>query len=236
MKKDSKYPRRPARHEMRRITIEQIKHLLEATQEHALKALLTVAITTGLRRGELLGLHWQDIDVQNEILHVRRMVSPIGGRESTETARTIALSTRAVDALKEHQHHQNEARTKAGETWHNLDLVFPNEVGQPFDPAKLRQLYHLFFVAVGLPQMRFHDLRRCTIVFFVLTGANPIVIQAMLGLRSRSTSVQTLGPVSLAMQKEAMQTWDTLFGDMSFEAPSRIIQDILLHKPETEEE
>ena len=236
MKKDSKYPHRQARHGMRQITIEQVKHLLEATQEHALKALLTVAITTGLRRGELLGLHWQDIDVQNETVHVRRMVSPIGDRESTETARTIALPTRALNALKEHQQHQNEARTKAGETWHNLDLVFPNEVGQPFDPAKLRQQYHLFFVAVGLPQMRFHDLRRCTIVFFVLMGVNPVVIQAILGLRYRSTSVQTLTPVSLSMQKEAMQTWNALSSELPFESHARIIRQILPHQPEAEEE
>jgi integrase len=236
MEKNSNYQRRPERHTRLPITIEQIKQLHEAAQEHPLKALLTVALTTGMRLGELLGLHWQDVDLQSEILHVRRMVSPIGGRESTETARTIALPTKALDALREHQHYQNEARTRAGETWHNLGLVFPNEVGQPFNPAKIRLQYRSFFESVGLPQMRFHDVRHCTIVFFVLMGVNPAVIQTILGLHHRSASVQTLVPVSLSMQKEAMQKWDALFGEVPFESPSRTIEQILLHKPESEEE
>jgi integrase len=211
MEKNSKYPRRRRNPEIHRLTIEQIKQLLEAAQDHPLKALLSVAITTGLRWQELLSLHWEDIDLQSEIVHVRRMDSSIGGKGSTDTARTIALPTIATQVLKEHWQVQEKAQVEDGERWHNLDLVFPNEVGQPFNPAKLRQQYHLFFVDTGLPPMHFHDLRRCTIVFFVLTGVNPVVIQAMLGLRHRGSSVQTLGPVSLSMQKEAMQKWDALF-------------------------
>ena len=125
MEKNSKYPRQRRNPEIHRLTIEQIKQLLEVAQSHPLNALLSVAITTGLRRQELLSLHWEDIDLQSEIVHVRRMDSSIGGKGSAGKARTIALPTIATQALKEHWHVQEKAQVEAGERWHHLNLVFP---------------------------------------------------------------------------------------------------------------
>ncbi len=218
------------------ITIKQIKQLLEAAQEHPLKALLTVALTTGMRRGELLGLCWQDVDFQNEILHVRRIVAASGERKATETMRTIALPEIAVHVLKEHQQNQEKEKEECGEGWHDLHLVFSNEVGQHLNLGKLWQQYHAFFVDAGLSQMRFHDLRNCTIVFFVTMGVNPKVIQVILGLRWQSTSVQTLTPISHSMQKEAMKTWDALSSDLPIKSHAHTIRQILLHQSEAEEE
>jgi len=204
---------RSTRHEIHALTSEQIKHLIEAAQEQSLKALLTVAITTGLRRGELLGLRWQDLDVQDEILHVCRRVSCFGKIEATGTARTIALPKIALHALKEHQRCQEETRMKAGETWHDLGLVFPNEIGQYFDPSKLWQQSHALFVDAGFPHMRFHDLRRSTVALLLGMGVNVTVVQAILGFRQSRLTIKTLTPVSLSMQKDAMKKWDGLFSE-----------------------
>src|SRR5947209_7992760 len=73
------------------LTIDQINHLLEAAPGQTCKTLLTLAITTGMRLGELRGLRWQDIDMQNETIDVSRMISVNGEREIRETARTIAI-------------------------------------------------------------------------------------------------------------------------------------------------
>ncbi len=224
MEPNSKYPRRQRKPEIHRLTIEQIKHLLEAVQEHPLKALLTVAVTTGLRRQELLSLQWEDIDRENETLHVRRMVSSIGSRESTETARTIALPTIAFHALNEHQRSQEEAHTNAGAAWHDLNLVFPNEVGQYFNPEKFRQQYHDLFAAVGLPHLHFHELRHGTAALLLEMGVSIAVIRAILGFRYQSTTIQTLMPVSLSMQKDAMRKWDTLLSETDIELPSHTIR------------
>src|SRR5579875_2100655 len=93
--------RRSIKHAFQSLTLEQVRQFLNAAQDPALKALLTLAITTGLRGGELLGLHWQDIDMQDEVVHIRRVLSCIGERGSTNTARTIALPKIAVQALNE---------------------------------------------------------------------------------------------------------------------------------------
>lgn len=205
-KKETK--RVPAQPEVHRLTIEQIKQLLEAAQEHDLKALMMVAITTGLRRGELLGLCWQDVDSQNQVLDVRRMVSSFGTRASTETARTIALPTMTIRVLQEWQTAQEER----GKAEHDLHLVFSNETGQLINPNALRQQYYPLFVAIGQPQMRFHDLRHSTATFFYEMGVNIAVIHAILGLRYQS-NLNTLAPVSLSRQREAMQKWDEIFGE-----------------------
>ncbi len=197
-----------AQREVYRLTIGQIKHLLEAAQEHNLQPLMTVAVTTGLRRGELLGLCWQDIDVQNQFLHVRRMVSSFGIRTPTEAARTIALPTMTMRALQEYQ----TAQLERGKLAHDFHLVFSNEKGQPLNSSALRQQYYPLFGAIGQPQMRFHDLRHSTAAFFHEMGVNIAVIQAILGFRYQS-NVITLIPVSLSMQREAMKKWDEVFDE-----------------------
>ena len=192
------------------LTIEQVKQLLSTAQQ-PLKTMLTVAITTGLRRGELLGLHWQDIDMDGGTVSVHRFVTGTSEREATETARTIAVSPMILLVLKEHQRYQEKESALAGEAWQDLGLVFPNERGQYFNPREIWQRYHALFVATGHPHMSFHDLRHITVTLFMQMGINVRVIQAILGFRYGSTSLTTVTPVSLSMQKEAMKKWDALF-------------------------
>ncbi len=192
------------------VTPEQAKHLLNAAQDHPLEALVTVALTTGLRRGELLGLQWQDIDVEHAILHVSRIVSPMGKIETAAIARIIALPKIALDALKKQRSCQEEVQAKASKGWHDLDLIFPNERGQYLDPGTLQQQSQALFVAAGLPHMYFHDLRRSTAALLLVMGADGRVVHTILGYRWMSPILSALVPVSLSMQREVMQKWDDL--------------------------
>jgi integrase len=140
---------RRIKHETHPLTIEQVKQLLYVAQDYPLKALVTVALTVGLRRAEIVGLRWQDLDREDELLRVRQIVSPMGKREATKAARIIALPKIALNVLKEQRSCQEEARAKAGEAWHDLGLVFPNERGQHLDPSTLWRQSHALFVAAG---------------------------------------------------------------------------------------
>ena len=207
MQTRSKYRCRSRTHTLHHLTLEQIKQVLEAEQDHALKTLLTIAVTTGMRRGELLALRWQDSDTENQSVHIHRIVSGNEEREVPETVRTLALPMIALRALKEH--HQNQKNVQ-GETGQKCDLVFATASGQFYNTSMLRQQYHAVFVAIGLPHLSFHDLRYSAVATLVAMGVHLAVIQAILGVHYGNTTLKTLTPVSLSMQQAAMKKWDDL--------------------------
>ena len=129
------------RSEIQPLSREQAQKLLEVARGHRFEALLTVALVTGMRRGELLALRWQDIDLERRSLQVRRTVSLIHGHGYIETEpktakgrRKIVLPQPVVEVLKQHRTHQLEAGLKAGEGWHDHDLVFCNIHGDYLHP------------------------------------------------------------------------------------------------------
>ena len=209
----SQPPVKHFKHEICLLTVEQVKQLLNTAQEYPMKALVTVALTLGLRRSEIAGLHWQDLDVEDKILHVRRIVSPTGKRATTEVARSIALPRITLGVLKEQRSRQEEAHAKAGEAWQDLGLIFPDERGQYLDPSQLWRRFYALFAAAGLPNLHFHDLRRNTAALLLAMGANGHVVQGILGYRWRSRTLSILAPVSLSMQRDVMHKWDELLGE-----------------------
>jgi integrase len=201
---------RPARH---LLTIEQIRHLLETAQGHPLNALFTLAITTGLRRGELIGLTWQDLETEHQLLHVRRMVLFNGKSEMTDTARIIALSNIALHALLDHYRAQEETRAAVGEAWQDLDLIFPNPCGQSLNPGALWRQSRALFAAAGGEHLHFHELRLSATALLLKQGVSAAVVQTILGMRSLHHPLSILTPVSLSQQREAMQLWDELLAE-----------------------
>ncbi len=107
--------------------------LLEVANGSRIEALLLVALTTGMRRGELLALKWDDLDLEKGVLYVQRTVSRIPGRGYMESGpktkssrRRIVLPAVAIEALKEHCMNQEKVRLKAGERWSERGIVFTN--------------------------------------------------------------------------------------------------------------
>ena len=128
-------PRRP---DIQPLTLEQAQKLLLVAQTHQLKAIITLAVTTGMRRGELLGLHWQDIDFQSGTLVVRRSVGRCGKfgvivsePKTTRSRRRIVLPAFVLDVLRQHKEDRAELQKKADEHWREMDVVFCNLYG-PF--------------------------------------------------------------------------------------------------------
>ncbi|GAC1656448.1 MAG: site-specific integrase [Ktedonobacteraceae bacterium] len=211
---------RLARNEIKPLNREQARQLLDAAHEHRMEALLTVALATGMRRGEILGLHWKDIDFENRSVQVRHTVDRIGKfgimesePKTSSSRRKILLPDFVIESLKEHRTRQTEARLKVGEAWQENDLVFCNIYGGFWDPANLLTSFGKLLKDAGLPHMRFHDLRHSTATILLTMGVHPKVVQELLGHTNISLTMDTYSHVLPSMQRDAMDDLDDFFGE-----------------------
>jgi integrase len=134
--------------EMRVLTVEEAHRLLEVAKGHRLETLLTLALVTGMRRGELLGLKWQDIDFEHRRLRVTRTVSFLHGHgfvesepKTTRSRRTISVPPFLMEQLKHHRAHQHAVRLAVGPAWGEHDLVYCSKTGAYLDPVNLRGIF-----------------------------------------------------------------------------------------------
>jgi len=208
----------PRRHEIQPLTQEQAQRLLKVAQNHKLEALLTVAITTGMRRGELLGLHWQDIDLRTGSLQVKRTVNRIGKHglvvsepKTARSRRNIVLPAFVIDVLKQHRKRQQEIKKQAGDSWREMDIVFCSMVGGYIEPSNLQGWYKKLLKSAELPDVRFHDLRHSAATILLGMGVHPKVVQELLGHSSISMTMDIYSHVLPSMQQEAMGKMDDLF-------------------------
>ena len=217
-------PPRSSQKEIRYLTSEQALHLLEVARarHHRFECLLTLALTTGMRQGELLALHWQDIDFARETLHVARSLayhhSPQGTRHQYREAepktatsrRTIPLPDVALRALQVHRLRQAEERLRAT-AWKDQDLVFTNQYGGYINQSILRKEVKKLLHEAGLPPLRFHDLRHSAATILISLGVNSKVVQERLGHSNISITLGVYGHVTESMQRDAMQKLDDAF-------------------------
>jgi integrase len=200
------------------LTKEQAQKLLDTAKGHPLEALLTVALATGMRRGEMLGLRWQDINFETMSLQVRRTVGfgknhkYIENEPKTSSGRRrIVLPQFVIDALKQHRLRQVERRLQVGEAWIDRDLVFCNMVGDYFTLSSLASMFQRLLKKAVLPHMRFHDLRHSSATILLTMGVHPKVVQELLGHSQISMTMDTYSHVLPSMQQEAMKKLDEAF-------------------------
>jgi integrase len=136
-------PPRPRSEEMQPLSRDQVQMFLDTVRGDRMEALYVLAVTTGLRQGELLALKWEDVGLEgaNPALEVRRSLSETRGRRSSVTpksghGRYLRLSRRAVSALRAHRKRQLEERVRKAGLWEDHCLVFPSEVGTPHEWAQ----------------------------------------------------------------------------------------------------
>lgn len=218
-------PPRRKRFEIQPLSVEQVQQLLAASREHRQEALFILALATGMRRGELLGLKWQDINFQTDTLQVRRILTRVPTKvknpqgatyveaepKTEKGRRSILLPPFVVEALKQHRARQLEARLKAGAAWQEHDYVFCTSVGTHLHPTRdvLNQLKVLLAKA-GLPAIRFHDLRHSSATMLLSMSVHPKIVQEILGHSQISMTLDTYSHVLPTMQKEAMSKLNEL--------------------------
>ena len=220
-------PPRRERFEVQPLTAEQAQKLLEAARGHYMEALFCLALATGMRRGELMALKWQDIDFSTNTLQIRRTLSRIPSKMSAEkgkgfeeaepktkkSRRSVVIASFAAEALKQHRIHQLEAKLKAGPAWQDHDYVFCTSVGTHLHPSRdiLDQLKALLKKA-DLPDIRFHDLRHSSATLLLSAGIHPKVVQEILGHSQISMTMDIYSHVLPNMQHEAMKKLNDMIG------------------------
>ena len=199
------------------LTPEQAQLFLKGMKERHLEALLTVAITTAMRKGEILGLHWSDIDFDKGVLRIRRTLSYIAGQgfiegnpKTAKSKREIVLPQFVVELLKQHRATQDEMRNTAGASWQNRDLVFCTDHGYFISASTLWYQFDILLKKIGLPHMRFHNLRHSAATLLLSMGVPEKVVQELLGHTNNAQTIKYLH-VLPSMQKEAMDKMDKFF-------------------------
>lgn len=213
-------PPRVVRPEIQPLSVEQARKLLEAAQEHRLKVLLTLAVVTAMRRGEIVGLRWSDIDFDRKYLSVLRTVDYIPHYGYVENApktkagkRRIRLPAFLLELLQQHRDQQMKHRQEVGDKWEDRDLVFPDLHGGYFNPGYLDKVFAKLLKDAGIPHMRLHDLRHSAATILLSLGVNVKVIQELLGHSDIVITLGTYGHLLPSMQQEVVDTWDEVFGD-----------------------
>ena len=209
-------PPRRKRYEVHPLTLEQVHKLLAVVEGHEMEALFRLALATGLRRGELMGLKWQDINLDAGTLQVRRILSRVPSKmpgkgyveaepKTQKSRRSVVIAPFALEALKQHRERQREAEIKAGPLWQDHDFVFCTSIGTHLNPTRdmLDQLKVLLKKA-GLPDIRFHDLRHSAATLLLSVGVHPKVVQEILGHSQISITMDVYSHVLPGMQQDAM--------------------------------
>ncbi len=187
--------------EMQTLSADQLAAFLLEAKHSGVFEMYYIELATGLRRGELLGLKWEDIDFSTQTLRVRRQVGRINGevREAplkTKNAyRTISLGTDAVGILKQ----QREKHPSSS-------YVFPGPTGGPIAPDSVLHMLHRVLDRAGLPELRFHDLRHTFATLALQNGVDVKTVSGMLGHFSAGFTLDTYAHVTTAAQKKAAET------------------------------
>jgi integrase len=196
---DVKAPR-PVPDEMRPLSEAEARTFLDAARGAGdrFEALYVLAVTTGLRRGELLGFRWDDADLDRGTLRVGRALVRVGGRHvigETKTRRgrrRINLTPRTVAALKAHRKRQLEQRVRLAGFYEDHGLIFSSENGTPLNPENLvKRSFKPLLKKAGLPEIRFHDLRHTCATLLLGRGVHPKIVQELLGHATIAMTLDT---------------------------------------------
>jgi integrase len=190
------------------LTPEQARIFLAAAKDDRLESLYWLALTTGMRRGEILGLRWQDVDLEEAVLTVRVQLQRIGGKaqlvepKTATSRRTIALPPVTVEALKRQRTRQHQERLLAGSKWRDHDLIFASVIGTPMDAVTFARKFDQALKRAGLPHIRVHDLRHTVATFMLAQGIAPKLAMDALGHSNLSMTMGTYQHVTVHLRRE----------------------------------
>ncbi|MFJ4697944.1 tyrosine-type recombinase/integrase [Streptomyces sp. NPDC088768] len=194
-------------------TATEARQFLRTAADDRLHALYELALRTGLRKGELLGLHWEDLDLDNGTATIHRSLQrtrtqglTILHTKTLASERRIALPTECINSLKIHQEQQQEERQAAGTGWTDNGLVFTTPNGKPLDPGNLTRRFRRLLHTAGLRTIRFHDLRHSTATLLLEQGVDLVVIKELLGHAHIGVTAGVYAHVRLRLQRQAIDS------------------------------
>lgn len=219
----------PPRVEKRQVTVltaAQGQKLLATVAGHQWEGVYSIALLLGLREGEVLGLRWQDVDLDKRTLRVAQTVQRIGKQlvvappKTAGSQRTIPLPRTIVELLRRHAERQAERREALGDEWEEHGLVFPTGRGTPVEPRNLIRHFKGALTYAELPDVRFHDLRHSCATMLIAQGIHPRTVMEILGHSQISVTMNTYGHVQPDVLRAASDAMDQLFSPQGNETAS----------------
>ena len=189
--------------EMKTLPVEQLASFLREAKDSGVFELYYVELATGLRRGELLGLKWEDLDLERGDLRVKRQIARINGEvveaplKTKNAYRTLPLAKDTIDVL-------NQQKKKVG----SCPWVFPGPTGGPMSPDSVLHMLHRVLKRAGLPRVRFHDLRHTFATLALQNGVDVKTVSGMLGHYSAGFTLDTYAHVTTSAQRQAAEAME----------------------------
>lgn len=205
----------------RPFTLDEARTFLQAVRGNRLEALYVLAVTTGLRQAELLGLRWTDLDLEGATLTVSHTLQRLEGAyrlvepKTRRSRRTLALPELATCALRTHRVRQAEEKLAVGKGWNDLDLVFTSLKGRPLNATVLYRDFKRILTGAGLPSVRFHDLRHGCATLLLLQGVHPRLVMEQLGHSAIGVTMDCYSHVLSELREEPAAQMDALLGGCS---------------------
>jgi integrase len=212
--------------EVEHLTVEEQNRFLEVCKGDRLEALFYMALSTGLRLGELLALTWNDIDLSTAEVSVDKSVKLVGipdkeGNKEYKTIvqepktkssiRTVPIPDVALNVLKQHKKLQLEERVKAGEVYINNNIVFANPIGGYTNESNLRRKYKRLLAEAKIKEVKFHSLRHTYATTLFIKDVSPKVVQALMGHSDISTTLNVYTHTNKDIKVEAVQKLNEVF-------------------------
>jgi integrase len=191
-------------------TEKQARAFIAAAKGHSYEALFFLALTTGMRKGEILGLMWTDVDWEKSILRIERQLQPVsyegGALVPTKTRsgrRHIMVGKGALALLKEHRERQEMQKAVAGNRWQEHGMIFTTSIGTYIDQTKVSRAFKRILREAGLPDIRFHDLRHTSISILLDNGTPVNTVQSRAGHSKASVTTDIYGHAMARSQEVA---------------------------------
>ncbi len=203
-------PPAPQHVEQQTWSSEDLRDFFEQAADDRLLAIYVLLATTGMRRGEALGLRWSDVDLDAAEFQVVQALStvayePVFSTPKTKRSRRVVyLDGQTVESLRIHRRAQRKERLAAGEAWdRSNDLVFTNEVGELIHPDLLTRKFKAHAREAGLPRIRLHDLRHTYATLVLKAGVHPKIVSERLGHATVGITLDLYSHVTPALGREA---------------------------------
>jgi integrase len=210
-------PPRIASQEMKTLTAAEARALCQAAPGSRFGALYVLAVTTGMRQGELLALKWSAVNLEQRVVRVTGTVTrtetglSITPPKTAGSRRAVVLASQAAAALERHRLDQAEERARLGDGWEDQDLVFTGAAGGLVDRDQLvRGDFLPLLQRAGLPLIRFHDLRHTAATLLLSQGVHPKVASEMLGHATVAITLDRYSHVTETMQRAAAESMSRL--------------------------
>jgi integrase len=196
---------------------------LNALKGHRIEAAYVLAITTGMRRGEVLGLRWRDTDLPRKRLAIQHTITSVnykitkGEPKTPRSRRSVSLDSYTIAALRAHRKNQDADKALFGEAYQDQDLVFTKIDGSPIHPDYYSQCFDRTVAKLDIPRIRLHDLRHTHATMGLAAGISAKIMTERLGHSNVAFTQNTYAHALPGMQEEAAEKTAALI----FEIPKK---------------